>query len=433
MTNTSTARDAIRDAADANGWTIFGRLGHVDHAIYTRGDVRIMVEFTATDAVRGAERTLGEIRETTSARGKRETVLQWLRRPADVDAPLDLAQRVLDAPAGTDEDVVAAELDDEVPAWERNLARLADGPAADRITELERRLVEERDARRDAEDRADDAERLQVLAEAQVLELETSASLARHLRLTDRITELEVQLERATTLATTGANRVRELEAALAESNRARRELLVLMYEDDAAIEGLADAARRLDERAERPAYREVRERVTELEDQRAPLRAAARDLAQLVVSEGRSTARTMRAVQRVGQLTGSAPDLVLVDDATEPPAPTTDPESDLPAADALRALGAPVRRGLPGERLNVTTAAQPATPGWSCSLGVLVVAGNEDGSDRMLTDAGKDASVVPLEYLASYVQTVRALGHAGPARRRAALAQLLAADMPAR
>jgi hypothetical protein len=239
---------------------------------------------------------------------------------------------------------VVAEPAEDVPAWERNLARLADGPAADRIAELEAQLQRTESAR-----------------------------------------------------------------SALADDLVAARN----------------GAARQT------AAYAEVRARVTELEDQRAPLRAAARDLAHLAMNVT-SAPSTWAVATRVLQLTGDEgptprgerPDLVLVNDASELAQHPAGSDRSGPLLHALAGLGLAVRRGLPGERVQVREThrehGQPLVT--ARVLGFL-----RDGV--FTTDEGRDARVVPVELLAAYVADVRALGCPAPTARRAVLDALVEAQ----
>lgn len=93
--------------------------------------------------------------------------------------------------------------------------------------------------------------------------------------------------------ATEAAQRVAELEQALSDA---------LQVAIDRGNQ-ITELERRLAQNQQD--YSALRHRVAELEDQRAPLRSAARDLAQYVLQEDRSSARTTVAAHRVDQLTG--------------------------------------------------------------------------------------------------------------------------------
>lgn len=272
----------------------------------------------------------------------------WVRTYGPADEALTSGNAELeDRNRAADEDVMAAELDDEVPAWERNLAQLATGPAADRIAELERALAE-----------------------------------------------------------------------------------------DDAIVEGLAAAAQRLqgevdtahgviDRQAQRMAtrtesYREARERITELEDERAPLRGAARDLAQAVLNRGPSAHEVIHLAQRIAYLVG---------DAAAPPAPMGDWSELLPAAMglpvaaqdprlALRAAGITVPLLLDGEQVPVKEYVTAPISGRRQAriIGVLVRTG--DAYHLRVADGRGRRLGVPVAAVPAYVDGVRAAGFPSPSGR---------------
>lgn len=189
---------------------------------------------------------------------------------------------------------------------------------------------------------------------------------------------------KALTSGNTDSDRIAELEAQLAQA----------VADRDAAL-------RRADLQA--TDYRLARERITELEDQRGPLRAAAR---------------------------GLRSDFVIMDEIFD------DPEPAQPATvrDALVALDLDPMPGLPGEGQLIRESVRYGTnPTLVRVIGTLGIADGDDGADVLRTDDRHDAIAVPVRYVADYVGLVRALGSPGPARRRAALAEVLAASMPHR
>lgn len=179
MTNTAlSARETLRQVADVNGWTRHGQDGTWDRDLYVRADVTVNARFGVRGAVASAERVVaGQQVEVTNAHGKRETVASWLAQAAEAPGIAEDPAEIVDVPGtlgdpaeapsveqvsaaitdpawGTEpaaDTIARAELTNEEhedlydpPTWERNLARLADGPAADRIAELEARLAESR-------------------------------------------------------------------------------------------------------------------------------------------------------------------------------------------------------------------------------------------------------------------------------------------------
>lgn len=239
----------------------------------------------------------------------------------------------------------------------------------------------------------------------------------------DRVAELEAQIKNMMTVAIDRADadaaRIRELEAQLAR-------VAADLTDRDRGIQlTITD-------------YSRARARITELEDQRGPLRAAARDLADSVTTEGRSTARTLRIADRVREilhggsptLRGLRPDLVIMDEILD------DPELAQPATvrDALVALDLDPAPGLPGEgQLIRESVPRVGGPALVRVIGTLDIASGKSGADVLWTDDRSDAVIVPVGHIADYVALVRALGVPSPARRRAALAEVLAASMPHR
>lgn len=411
MTNPRTpARQAIRDAAEANGWTMTEDFAR--GATYARGGIEVQVGFTGAGAVYEASRMLDETtvgQYIRSRAGKRETVLAWLTlAPADDEtenepastsdviaelgqvmaaaadaaptAPLVDGQQhaalervVVELEVQADEDeaiieglaAVARRLDDEVVGArviiEARDARIAE--LEDELAALETRhaganaaLGEEREARRDAEDRADDAERGQHLAEDRIVELERRAGV----------------------------------QAA-----------------DWAAL----------------------RAHCTDLED--APVRRLARQLVELIVPAAEAGRLTLAIVHTAGLLSdalglaapvrGSGP----AEDAARPhPALTGDLVT---ARQVLNILDVQVPTVLPGQSATVVETVPSGHGGVPMRrvLGVLV-RDRRTEAEVMRTDEAEGAEPIPVPLLVPYVNALRALGtFAGPERRRTVARQV--------
>lgn len=411
MTNTSTARRYIVDVADAHGWlATTGRAIDEDYTLFTRGAVSVRVFYNRAGIVTGAKRNVSQVVEEAGARGKRETVLGWLRRPADLDAPLDLVQRILDAPVP---DQHAA---DEEPA-EGTYATLDEAEHGQPLAALERL--------------ADQAYTYAVAAgagQAYTATLRDHASTVRA-----RILELEELVSR--------------LSAQLAGRT-------LQAMESAAVIDGLATAAQRLDAEvgegmavAERQArelarshdaYRRLRERVTELEDQRGPARARLLELVEAMTAGGAPVTLPVRqATAELARLLGTSvrfgpiAELDLMEslleslEASTPEltAVGTEPEPAT-AREILQAEGHYVRPQLPGESVEVT---ETTELGQTRIYGALVRPLG-DGPEFLATSMGRKARAVPRELVAAYLAGVRVVGFPGPSRRWEVLENVAAA-----
>jgi hypothetical protein len=478
MTNTSTARGLIAAAAAENGWTRSEPTGPAAYDVkFFRGDVRVLVTFTAGGRVGEAERTIGDVFESIgwSATGKRDTVLAWLRRPAGVDAPLDLAQRILDGPVTTPtmgQVERPADQADPMDAYGANeapglIARDAIHDAADAngwamygTTHLFWRFVrgdvtinvsftgagaiksadrlndtgvryagttgkretviewltepltsgnvdDDTDGQRDRDaamvELADGEpigqsarEALNVLAVNAAPALGDPAATAAADEILNRLGALEGQLQRATDLAVRDANRVRELEVLVSQG----AELVATLRVD----------------------YRQARERITELEDQRAPLRAELRRSDDHGMGE--FVAKTNDGVRRARRV--SQPAELVVERA-----PTT-------AREALRIDGRPaVRPQLPGESTDVKERVPHDNALGHAMLtriyGTLVRPRHGLAPEFLRTSSHRDGRAVPTELVLPYLAAIRSYGFPGPAQRLRILVDLLAAEVPAR
>jgi hypothetical protein len=289
-----------------------------------------------------------------------------------------------------DEALTSGNVEPDVPVWERNLARLADGPAADRIAELEAQLQAEVNARNAA------------------------------------------------------GNRIVELEAALEARNAERRELVDLMHEDDAVVDGLAAAARRLEAElgtvcraldmhgtnantaamivaTRADSYRQARERITELEDERAPLRGAARDVVNVLRGPGGSD-HIWACVDHLADVVG-----MLADEPAPEPAAELEPEpamEDTRAALAAAGLVVPTLLDNEGAPIREYVPATDGGPRRVRVIGVLVRDG--DAYRLHVADGKRGRCVIPPALVPAYVAAVRGAEFPPPVRRLQLRAQVL-------
>jgi hypothetical protein len=258
----------------------------------------------------------------------------------------------------------------------------------------------------------------------------------------DRIAELEAQLQAEVNARNAAGNRIVELEAALETRNAERRELLDLMAEDDAVVDGLAAAAQRLDveisqaavtiERQAREltrahdAYRELRARVTELEDERAPLRGAARDMVSALRGSGGSD-HIWACVDHLADVVGMP-----ADEPAPEPAAELEPEpavEDTRAALAAAGLVVPTLLDNEGAPIREYVPATDGGPRRVRVIGVLVRDG--DAYRLHVADGKRGRCVIPPALVPAYVAAVRGAEFPPPVRRLQLRAQVLGMREP--
>lgn len=417
--HTDTARLTIRKAADANGWVRHDQSGTWDYDVYVRGTVKINARFGVRGAMTHAVRELPDFAEETGSRGKRDTVLQWLRRPADVDAPLDLVQRVLDGPV--------AELPpmgqvDRPADWTDPMDAHGAGEPVAIGTGLHRHLeATATQAAREAVNllgiwatgsaAGDPATRA-----AQDEIINRLGSLEANLAAADqRAAELERKLE---TTMDTGKRET--VLAWLREDVAPAAEIPTVEAVDAAQVAvAVAQVAVCMDQAVEDGAIVEGLVRVIgQLEARAAQVTSAARDLVQYISQEGRSTARTMRAAQRVGQLTGDPSFVSLAERRRADLSVVADPAPPTDADDMLRRLGVQVPTHLAED---VASAREYALSGGAPLVRTFGIIDH----GQLLTSASHEAPAVALALIPAYVDAVRAAGFPAPARRAELLAEL--------
>jgi hypothetical protein len=239
-----------------------------------------------------------------------------------------------------------------------------------------------------------------------------------------RIAELETQLERATSLAVRDANRVRELEATVERQAARLREWAHQDDEDGAIIEGLAAAARRLAQRdapeldrlrrlvaTQAADYRLARARIAELEDERAPLRGAARDMVSAMRGFGGSD-HIDSCVDHLADVVGmpAAPQAVAV--------PDLEVRDRLDAREALLVVGLDLPKMLDGDVLTVREY-EPGPDGGPYRVRVIGTLLRQDGAYRLAVGSASTLQrVIPPAAVPAYVDAVRAAGFPSPTWR---------------